>query len=116
MATRRRALWVTSIELRVRFQDRGVRWPLRDGDTLEVWIRGDLVGVVSGATVRHLLEHHLATATLQAHIQTELASDPAVFDLPQRPLRSLPARTTLPVTSEQREARRQQRKSRRRSE
>lgn len=60
------------IELRVKFVGSGWRWLLTAGDAVEVWQGAELLGSISGASVRALLEHHLATAALQATIAQEL--------------------------------------------
>jgi len=54
------------IELRVAFRGQGLRWPLREGDTLEVWRGEDYCGEIPGRLVLELVGHHIAAAELVA--------------------------------------------------
>jgi hypothetical protein len=57
------------------------RWRLAG---IELWRGPDLLATLSCDALRHLIEHHLATAALQAEIQSEL--------LAHQPLAKAPAR------------------------
>jgi hypothetical protein len=38
----------------------GWRWPLRDGDALELWVGSEQIGVLPAAVLRELVRHQLA--------------------------------------------------------
>jgi hypothetical protein len=38
----------------------GWRWPLRDGDALELWIGSQQIGVLPATVLRELIRHQLA--------------------------------------------------------
>jgi hypothetical protein len=38
----------------------GWRWPLRDGDALELWVGHDQIGVLPATVLRELVRHQLA--------------------------------------------------------
>ena len=58
--------------LRVKFRSQGVQWPLRENDGIEVETADGSVGALSGEAIRHLIQHHLANAALQAYIVEDL--------------------------------------------
>jgi hypothetical protein len=65
----------------------GWRWPLRDGDALELWIGHDQIGVLPATVVRELIRHELAVI---AEAGRQLAARQSV---PQAiPRRRLPKR------------------------
>ena len=91
------------LELRVIFRDSRFRWLLRAGDGVELWRGMVHLGTLSGDAIRHLVEHHLATAALQAAIQEDLALRRPLARM-ERPLPDAAARARL------RQARRTRRK------
>jgi hypothetical protein len=38
----------------------GWRWPLRDGDALELWVGSEQIGVLPATVLRELVRHQLA--------------------------------------------------------
>jgi hypothetical protein len=62
------------LEFKVAFNGRGFRWPLRDGDTIEVWEGTTYCGEFSATIIRQLLTLHLATAQLEAELLHDLAA------------------------------------------
>jgi hypothetical protein len=38
----------------------GWRWPLRDGDALELWVGSEQIGVLPATVLRELIRHQLA--------------------------------------------------------
>jgi hypothetical protein len=38
----------------------GWRWPLRDGDALELWVGSEQIGVLPATVLRELVRHELA--------------------------------------------------------
>jgi hypothetical protein len=38
----------------------GWRWPLREGDALELWVGSEQIGVLPATVVRELVRHELA--------------------------------------------------------
>lgn len=67
-----RPLVSAPLELRVIFSDSRFRWLLRGSDGIELWRGMAHLGTLSGDAIRHLVEHHLATAALQNAIHEEL--------------------------------------------
>ena len=57
----------TPLEMMVRFRDRGMRWPLRDGDVIELWRGTDMYGTIPATLIHTLITHHLSMAHLFAH-------------------------------------------------
>lgn len=57
-----------SLELRVAFHGRSFRWPLRDGDVIEIWQGAFYCGELPATIVRQLLGFHLATAKVVAEL------------------------------------------------
>ena len=86
-----------------------MRWGLSEGTRVEVWRGTQLLGTLSGETLRQLVAQHLSTVALVTAMQTTLAgSDPDVAALPPRlPPRPLPSKDIL--TREGKGARRQAR-------
>jgi hypothetical protein len=41
----------------------GWRWPLRDGDALELWVGSQQIGVLPATVLRELVRHQLAVVT-----------------------------------------------------
>jgi hypothetical protein len=58
--------------LLVKFRSQGVQWPLRANDGIEVETADLSVGALSGEAIRHLIQHYLATAALQAYVVEDL--------------------------------------------
>jgi hypothetical protein len=48
-----------TLSLVARFPN-GWRWPLRDGDALELWIGSEQIGVLPATVLRELVRHQLA--------------------------------------------------------
>lgn len=68
------------VELRVGFTGRDFRWPLRDTDVVEVWaVGGEMIGVILGETVRHLIQHHMMSVELQRRVSDDLAERTRVY-------------------------------------
>ena len=63
---------MTDLELMVRFRDRGMRWPLRDGDVIEVWRGTTFCGAIAAGLVTMLIAHHIAASQLVAHVTEAL--------------------------------------------
>jgi hypothetical protein len=59
------------VEIRVSFRNR-FRWPLHDEDAVEVWRGNEQLGEISGETMRHLVQHHMAGYELQRRVSEEL--------------------------------------------
>ena len=89
-----RPLLSAPLELRVIFQDSGFRWLLRARDGVELWRGMVHLGTLSGDAIRHLVEHHLATAALQAAIERDLAARRPLARV-ERPLPDAVARAKL---------------------
>jgi hypothetical protein len=54
----------------------GWRWPLRDGDALELWVGSEQIGVLPATVLRELVRHQLAVvaeAGRQLAARTEVA-------------------------------------------
>lgn len=101
-------------ELELRIYQGGMRWKVQPSAQIEVWVGPVLLGVIAGASLLKIVEHHLATAALQAAVQHELTvSHETTPRLPPVPMP--PKRRELPIPPAQREALRKQRRSRRRS-
>lgn len=59
------------------FRARGWRWPLRDGDALEIFgPESQLVGTISAALLTELLAAYLGRAALDARVVAELTAPP----------------------------------------
>ncbi len=58
------------LEFHVNFRHRGWRWPLRDGDGVEIWSGQTYRGELSPALLRYLVGYYLASAKLAAQILT----------------------------------------------
>ena len=65
------------LELRVLFRHVGTRWPLRDGDSIELYEGMTYRGEIPAHVVRALLTLHLSMAQLGAVIQKSWLPDPA---------------------------------------
>ena len=112
---------MSAIDVFVRFLGGGFKYPLRSGDTLEIWSnRHELCGTIDAAMLLDLLMVFLRTADLTKRLADAVETPPAVeralFHLAppeeRRPLADpIPAR---PVpTREQKEANRARRRARR---
>src|SRR5262245_63158646 len=66
----------TTLDLHVNFRHRGWRWPLRDGDTLEIWCGQTYRGELSTALLRNLIGYYLASADLAAQLLTRVPPPP----------------------------------------
>lgn len=98
-------------DLELRISDGGSRWKLQAAAAVEVWHGARYIGTMSGQALCLLVEHHLATAALQAAIQAELsppttappAGEPqAVPEATRKP--PLPLRPRLPLISREQKA------------
>ena len=59
----------TRLGLHIVFRQQGLKWPLRDDDHVEVWTDGhELVATVPIHVIRHMVELHLAQATIQYEV------------------------------------------------
>lgn len=78
------------------FYGQGFRWPLRDGDVVEVWLGTELLGVLPLALLRTIIAHHLSQGVLQVELQRVLSgSAPGLYRaaLTERmPLQAMPPR------------------------
>jgi hypothetical protein len=52
----------------------GWRWPLRDGDALELWVGSEQIGVLPATVLRELVRHQLAVV---AEAGRQLAARPS---------------------------------------
>lgn len=81
------------LELVAVFRAHGLRLPLRDDVSVELWSQGrnHCIGAVNGETLRFLVQHHLAQAALQTALAQDLEHELARIetDVPLRP-KSLP--------------------------
>lgn len=96
-----------AVELHVAF-GRGVRWPLRDSDRLEVWTADHYcLGEISGALVRQLISQYLGALELHALFDHQMRTSNAKLDAAiRKPLaRASPPRR--PGTKRERAWRRQ---------
>jgi hypothetical protein len=64
------------LEMMVRFRDRGMRWPLREGDVIEVWRGTTFCGAIPAGLVTMLITHHLSASQLVAHFSKALRPEP----------------------------------------
>lgn len=107
----RGAVPFADIELIVQLRGSAMRWGLSEGARVEVWRGTQLLGTLSGETLRQLVAQHLSTVALVTAMQATLAGsgDP---EPPPRPLpqRLPPSKDTL--SREAREARAAQRRTR----
>jgi hypothetical protein len=85
-----RAPVLIHLELRGIVAGSASRWRLAG---IEVWRGMDCLGTLSADAVRQLLEHHLATAALQASLAAELA--PRLPAPPRAPRLLNPAHRTF---------------------
>ena len=92
------------VELRVAFRS-GLRWPLRENDSIEVWRGNELLGSLSGETVRHLIQHHITEFEVHKEISRDMTGTPRLFlAVPRKP---------LAFTASQKEEHRARRKTKR---
>jgi hypothetical protein len=74
------------LHLHICFRAQGIRWPLHDDYDVEVWTSGhELVATLPGRLIRHLVEIHLAGATLQQELESLLPPRRLAARLPARP-------------------------------
>ena len=73
------------VEIRVAFRS-GWRWPLRETDSVEVWRGNELLGSLSGETVRHLIQHHMADYELQREVHRDMTRLDHVLMEARKPL------------------------------
>jgi hypothetical protein len=59
----------------------GWRWPLRDGDALELWVGSEQIGVLPATVLRELVRHQLAVV---AEAGRQLAARNQVTSRPRR--------------------------------
>jgi hypothetical protein len=103
-------------DLELRIYNGGMRWRLTASATVEVWIGPHLVGSLSGASLSRIVQHHLATAALQAAVQREMDAPAATWPelpVPERPLLPAPAPAHVPIPPAKRAELREQRRRRR---
>jgi hypothetical protein len=82
-----------TLSLVARFPN-GWRWPLRDGDALELWVGSEQIGVLPATVLRELLRYQLA---IVAEAGRQLAARTEVPAIRGRPRRR--SRTTAPTTN-----------------
>jgi hypothetical protein len=86
-----------AFRLKVAFLGIGFRWPLRAEDTIEIWSDDhECVGTMSGGAMIMMVQHHVATAALQAAITQDI----------RRPLAPSPPKIPGRVRAERRSERR----------
>ena len=73
------------------FVGRGWRWPLREGDEVEVWSGLECVGRIPAALLGQLLVHYLQGAALQEEVRRTLTAAAPALPMP-RPLAKAPLR------------------------
>lgn len=95
-------------DLELRISNGGSRWKLQASAAVEVWRGARYVGTMSGAALCLLVEHHLATAALQAAIAVELTTppEPPLLSAPAKPPPAPPtsARPAFPRISPEQKA------------
>lgn len=97
-------------DLELRISDGGMRWKVQPVAVVEVWRGMVLMGTLSGAALCLIVEHHLATAALQAALAAEFgAPDDA------KPLATLRRHEPVVIPPSQREALRTRRRSRKKT-
>jgi hypothetical protein len=65
----------------------GWRWPLRDGDALELWVGSEQIGVLPATVLRELVRHQLAVvAEAGRQLAARQSAPPAI------PRRRIPKR------------------------
>ena len=75
------------------YRHRGWRWPLREGDQVEVFRDHELVGVVPAELLARILVNHLEGAALEARLRRHLDRRAvSAEDRPRPPLRAVNGR------------------------
>lgn len=65
------------LELVAAYQHRGWRWPLRDGDEIEVWSGPTTcLGRLPVSLIRQMLVHYLDGAALQESVSNAMQASP----------------------------------------
>lgn len=85
----------------------GARRKIRDDTPIEVFIGLTLVGTLSGATLRHLIEHYMTDAQIRRDVSNELTGRDRAYVFH-------PLRKPHPVSAPRRAALREARKTRKR--
>lgn len=87
MAPVHSAVPFADVELIVQLAGSAMRWGLSERARVEVWRGTQLLGTLSGESLRQLVAQHLSTVALVTMMQATLAGDEA-----EPPPRVLPAR------------------------
>jgi hypothetical protein len=57
------------VQLIIQLRDSAMRWSLSEGTRVEVWRGTQLLGILSGETLRQLMAQHLSTVALVTAMQ-----------------------------------------------
>jgi hypothetical protein len=62
----------------------GWRWPLKDGDALELWVGSEQIGVLPATVLRELIRHQLAVVAEAGRQLAARTAAPAITSRPRR--------------------------------